>query len=431
MNSDLGLKEAAAHFLVAAAIFDKIKIEVSGLKPEEVTLDLTEANIEVCAHMIRAQAQRCAYEKVKRSATSKYNLLSQLAMQAAVFYQKAYQLVTTPSMEQAKELRSHRTVLHYHVCEFTSQANYWMAQQFLRQMKETSRGIGIAIGYFKQAYSALKEMEEEKKKLPQPIVNQYENLLKHFAERINNLEGKNNRAFHEEVPKEVEKIECLQYSQPFSLDDDINRPFEGKDIIYRLVPAEVQKLADEYKSFIEGIIAEAQQWITISDRVQESFKKKHDLPACLYAASGEQKVPEDLLAKIQQCKEKGGMKLLRFRLEELSAASETIEMKINNLLIQLQCEEEDDEEFRKLHGALCTQATSKSLTQAIHNHLNDHRESLRKAKTVDASVAYTLEKEQEYLELIAIDKSELINRIPKNASTDKGLSSVALQYFLQ
>lgn len=428
MDPNVDLKVPAAHFLVAAAILEKVKIEASGLKKEEVTLDLTEVNLEICICMIKAQAQNCVFEKVKRINAGKFSMLAQLAMQASVLYKNAYKLIMTPTMEQVKSLRSYAVVIHYKACYFMSQANFWMAQQYLRRMKETNTGIGEAISYLNIAYNSLKEIKE-KDKLPQAIINQYDMLLKHYAERKAFLEEKN-KVCNQTVPSQVDKIECLQYSQPFSLEEDINRPFEGKDIISRLVPPKVHALANEYKSFVEGIISEALQSITISERVQESFKKKHDLPACLYAATGEQKLPEDLLAKIQQCKEKGGLKLLRFRLEELNSTSKTLEMKINNLLIQLQCEEEEDDEFRKRKGSLCTQAKSKDLTQGMRVQLNSFRDKLEKAKKVDTSVLYTLEQEKQYLELIEYDKAELINRLPKSSSTEKELSPIVSQYII-
>jgi len=428
MDPNVDLKVAAAHFLVAAAILEKIKIEATGLKSEELTLDLTETNLDICICMTRAQAQYCVYEKVKRVNSNKFTLLAQLAMQASVLYQKATQLIMTTTMEQAKSLRNFRVVLDYQAYSFMAQANYWAAQQFIKQMRETHRGIGVAIAYMIRACDSLKEVKE-KERLPQSIVNQYEALLKHYSERTVALEDKNKK-FRETIPTEVDDIECLQYSQPFSLEEDINRPFEGKDIIVRLVPAKVHTLANEYKSFVESIIAEATQSITIADRIQESFKKKHNLPASLYAASGDQKLPEDLSAKIQQCKEKGGTKLLRFRLEELNTTSETLEMKINNLLIQLQCEEEEDEEFRKKHKALSTQAKSKDLTQKILSQLNSFKEKLEKAKMMDNSVVCTLEKEQENFELIELEKSELLSKIPKSTSMEKQASLVAAKYFI-
>jgi hypothetical protein len=346
-------------------------------------------------------------------------------MKASVFYQRAYQLAIKPEMDKAKSLRNHVSILHYTACNFLSQANYWMSQQYARRVKETRTGIGIAITYMKKAYNSINQVKESE--LPASIINQYKSLVAHYLERINYLEGKNNTIFHESVPEEVDTIECLQYSHPFNLDDDLNRPFEGKEIIRRLVPSEVYILVNEYKFFIEGIINGAQQWITISDRALESFKKKHNLPACLYAASGEQKLPEDLLAKIQECKMKGGLKSIRFALVELNNISESIEMKINNLLIQLQYEAEEDEEFRRLHGSLCTQARSEELTKGIRAKLSSYRDNLRLAKMVDSSVTYTLEKEDEYFELIESDKSELISRIPKSSYTEKHLSPVASQ----
>lgn len=423
----MDLREATAHFLIAAAIFDKIKIEISGLKEEEITLDLTEANIEVCMYMAKAQAQYCAFEKVRKTNSGRFSLLAQLAMQTSAFYQKAYQAIAAPPMEAAKSLRNHVLVIHYNVWAFMARANYWMAQQHIKLLRESGAGIGTAIAYMNKACACMRQLEEQKTKLPPSIAKQYDNLVGHFSEQREHLERRNTAVHREPVPSEVDAIECLQYSQPFSLDDDLNRPFEGKEIISRLVPPEVHKLANEYKSFIEGIINEAQQRIIICDREEAGFKKKHNLPACLYAVSGEQKLPEDLLAKIQQCNEKGGLKFLRYTLEELNTIADTIEMKINNLLIQLQYEGEEDQEFRGRYGMLCSQARSEELTLGIVAQIGNYREKLAQGKMIDTSVANTLKSEEEFFDLIEIDKSEIISRIPKSSYTERQVSSVAAQ----
>ena len=318
------------------------------MKGDEATLDLSVINLELCRYMAKAQAQYCAFEKVKRTSPGSFNLLSQLAMQAAAYYKKAHQLILSPSMANAASIKSCISVLNFNACAFTAQAHYWMAQQYLKNMKESNTGIGKAVGHLKKASDSIDSMREEEKGLSPAVYNQYKALSKHYSDRAKNLENKNIANFKEPVPDKLDPIECLQFTQPFSLDEDLARPFEGKDIISRLLPFDIQRLEDDYKNFIEEIISECLQWITISDREQEAILPKHNLPACLYGASGEQRVPEDLLVKIQQCKEKGGIRFLRFALNNLTSSSESVELKINNLTAQLQCQHHAPHKSRRL-----------------------------------------------------------------------------------
>lgn len=377
---------------------------------------------------MRAQAQHCAISKVSRYAPDKFSLLAQLAMQAADFYYKAHGLLATPSMARASPLRKFLPVIVFNACANKAKANFLMAQQYVNEFKTDKVGIGKAVAYMTIACNILEEIKGDQATLPPGILNQYHELRNTYGKQKNYFEEANKSTFHEEVPGEVEKIECKAFTQALSLDEDLNRPFEGKEILSRMIPQMVQKLEDEYKECVEAIINQTFDFLAAADKEQEDFWVKHDLPACLYAASGEQKLPEDLLAKIQQCKEKGGTKLLRYTLDNLISSANSIEVQLNNMETQLQSEIEEDEQFRNKFGENCFPEKVRTLIIKMWNYIDNYRNKLKEGREVDGMLSKMLIDEGVKFEIIEIDKSEIIAMIPKSSCAERQLSFVATQY---
>jgi hypothetical protein len=114
--------------------------------------------------------------------------------------------------------------------------------------------------------------------------------MKRYSIQYVQLIEVNTKMYKYPLVDNAERIECLQYSEAFSLNEELNKSFEGREVFTRMIPPEVKLLEEDYRKYIEG------------------FMKSHNLPNSLYAAPGEQKIPEDLLGKFYQCRERGGTK---------------------------------------------------------------------------------------------------------------------------
>jgi hypothetical protein len=330
-------------------------------------------------------------------------------------------------MADSLPLKKFFPVVAFNERAFKAMANFQMAQIYIKQVKMSKTGIGKAIAYITEAYNILEEIKKDEGSWPSRIRDQYHELIKIYSKRKTYLEELNNKIFHEEVPGKVDQIECKQFVQTFSLDEELNRPFEGNEIFSRMIPQMVQNLEDEYKGHVEVIINIVLDSITAADKEQEEFWVRHDLPACLYAASGEQKIPEDLLAKIQQCKEKGGTKSLRYTLDNLISSGDSIELQLNNLHAQLQSEIEEDEQFRRTFGPHCFPEKVRTLINTMWNYLDHYREKLKEERKIDGMLSRMLINEGEKFEILEIDKSEIIAKMPKSSCAERQLSFVATQ----
>jgi hypothetical protein len=64
-------------------------------------------------------------------------------------------------------------------------------------------------------------------------------LKKKYIEQYKQLVKANNKMYHQVVVENVYKIECLQYSQVFSLQEELNHPFEEREIFAKMIPSGV------------------------------------------------------------------------------------------------------------------------------------------------------------------------------------------------
>jgi hypothetical protein len=54
MDKDDKLESAANYFLLSAALFEQIKVELPNLNEVERTLDFTETNLEMCSYIYQS-----------------------------------------------------------------------------------------------------------------------------------------------------------------------------------------------------------------------------------------------------------------------------------------------------------------------------------------------------------------------------------------
>ena len=419
------LKDAAKNFLIAAWIFDKLKIESSSLRPGEATLDLSEQNLLMCSYLMRSQAQFCAYERVKKTAPKKYALLAKLSMQACVFYGKAYSLVSTPPVCTAADPKNFVAVLQFSEHFYMASSYYWMAMQYKLETEETTVGIGKAIANIRKAISYLDVLRSLEKSLSPAILTQYRETIKHYTDQRTYLEDQNNKIYHESVPSKVDEIECMPFGQPTSIESELTKPFEGQETFARLVPPGVRALEDEYKTEVGNLMNDTFSISKQCDTVQDQFMAKHNLPSCLHAVSGEQEIPEDLWIRIKQCKEKGGVAGIQQIFSGVGTVANNNASTLQKLADQLRAEEEEDQALRSKYGSAWNRLPSPNLNMTLKKQIEHWGAKFAQGKKADEKIQALLDSNKEHFALIELEKAAITARIPKPQHGVESLSPAA------
>ncbi len=418
--------DAAKCFLFCSCLFDKIKIEASTLRPPDNGIDMSEQNLLMCSYITKAQAQYCAYDKVKRKAPNKYTMLAKLAMQTSVFYNKAYSLACTPAICRAVDPRTYASVLHFNEFAFAAQANYWMALEYESAVGETMMGIGLAVAYVQKAFDCIMTIKNQEKGLSPAILSQCNVLMKQYSAKKALLDDQNLRLYHEPVPKLTEEIECLQFTHPILVDDELSLPFEGRERLSQLVPRGVRGLEEEYRVRVGGYISQSVQIMNQHDALQEKYLAQYGLPSALHAAFGEQTLPEDVWEKVKQCKEKGGMKILGYIMGSMASFVENAERSLSDMSARLQIEGEEDQEFRAKYGkAAWYRLPSKDLNKGICDQLKYYEQKIVMCKKADDTIKELIKSNRDYLELIEMEREDMIENTPKSSHAEQQPSFVA------
>jgi programmed cell death 6-interacting protein len=407
------LKEATNSFLTAAWLFDKIKLEMSNGNPAEFTLDLGDLNMNMGSLLMRAQAQQTTYDKIKLTRFDKANLLAKLAMQAGEYYAEAYNYANTSPLSKVSDAKTFVPLIKFHENLLKAQAYYWNGIMYHDKCKETTEGIGKGVANLRRANNYLSLASKMEKQLPQPVLNYYKDFSQKLKERTEIVENQNIKLYHETIPDAFEDPELMPYGQPISLEAELTKAYEGKEVLANMIPPVVRQLEYEYKNEVEQLMGQIFDTAKQTDSAQLDFLSKHNLPAVLHAVSGEQKIPEDLWHKIKECREKGGIGGLEKLVANVTSLADNNCASISKLLAELKQEEDEDEEMRKKYGTLWNRTPSNVENQAITKQVSYYKEMYDKGKAADITVRDMIEKNKPNLTVLEMNREELTARIPR------------------
>eukprot|EP00826_Nyctotherus_ovalis_P001219 TRINITY_DN1016_c0_g1_i1.p1 TRINITY_DN1016_c0_g1~~TRINITY_DN1016_c0_g1_i1.p1 ORF type:complete len:622 (+),score=216.51 TRINITY_DN1016_c0_g1_i1:229-2094(+) len=422
-------KDAANNFLKAAWILEKIKAESGGLKSPDFGLDLSEQNLHMCSYIMKAQAQYCTYEKVKLTRPDKYGLLAKLAMQGSSYYGNAYSYASTPPLCKALDPKKFTAILQFYETSYIAQAYYWDALEKQQICTNTTEGMGKAVASIRKANQYLDGMKKYEKSLAPAILNPYRELCKQLQEKRTQIENQNSKIYHENVPDSVSEIDCMPFGQPISIEAELNKPYEGQEILQRMVPPAVRELEEEYKREVGVVMGQAFDVAKRNDAAQAQLLGKFGLPAALHAVSGEQTLPEDLWQRIKQCKERGGLNGLLQTFSGVESLAENNSSTIQKLFGQLRQEEEEDQAMRAKYGSAWSRLPSNSINQTMVTQINYYKQKLEQGRAADQKVRDTMGQKKALLDLLELDRDALTARIPKSSNAAEHLSPAAAKYF--
>lgn len=422
------LKEATSSFLTAAWAFDRIKLEASNAVQGDFTLDLGELNVNMCGLLMRAQAQQCTYDKIKVTRADKASLLAKLAMQAAEYYAGAHGFANTPPLSKTSDAKTFVPLIKFHENLLRAQAYFWNGVMYHERCKETTEGIGKGVANFRRANSYLEPMAKMEKYLPQQTLNSYKDFTQKLKDRAELVEKQNTKLYHEPVPEVIDDPELMPYGQPISLEAELATPYDGQDVLAKMIPLAVRQLEREYKDEVGALLGQVFDVAKQADSVQLDFLGKHNLPAALHAVSGEQKIPDDLWQKIKECREKGGAEGLEKLVANVAALADNNSASIQKLLADLKQEEDEDEAMRAKYGAVWSRMQSSVQNQQVKQQVNYFRDMYEKGKNADATVKGMIESSKGELGVLEMTREELTARIPKREMTGEQPSPAVTKY---
>jgi hypothetical protein len=433
MGADMGklpgdkVKQAASLFLTAAWIFERIKRDLVSLKLTEYTPDVSENNLTMCSFLMKAQAQSCAYERVRANRPDKYDLLAKLAMQASKDYEVANGYSKAIGLEKTIDGKILLGIMQFKEGALRSYAYYWSAMDQKKKCEESVIGMGKALASINKAMNCLEELKKQEKNFPPEVMNEYKTLHTHCAELQRTIENLNNKLYHESVPSRAAEIDAMPYGKPISIEGELDRPFEGKEIILLTVPAGVKVLSNEYRKEVGNIIQESFDMIRQVEDNQVQMLKKYNLPSSIHVISNEQKIPDDMWQRIKKCKENGGGRGLKHLMEGVEDLAKCNENSLKIIYNQLKEEENEDKELKEKYGLKWTRLPSLSLNVNMLKQLENFKQKYEAERQLEKATKESAQASKFAFDLLELDRESITNKIPKSSKDGTELPASALK----
>jgi hypothetical protein len=150
LSSEQGIKDASKLLQEAASIFDNLKTQANTLKPADISPDFQSQTCDMNSNLCLAQAQYLFY-KMAKDKNMKPALLSQIAMQASVYFSVAFE-----KSQMAQPLRSYDNGAFAAKCgwftNYFEAVAYWeLGQVSYKEADDKGRGMGACCGYLNKA----------------------------------------------------------------------------------------------------------------------------------------------------------------------------------------------------------------------------------------------------------------------------------------
>lgn len=419
------VKEAAGLFLTAAWIFDRLKLDLVNLQLKELSPDVSVENLSMCFFLMKAQAQSCAYERVLHAKPDRYDLLARLAMQACKEYEVANGYSKGVGVAKAANGKNIITIMQYKEAVFRSRAFYWSAMNQKRTCEESVTGMGKAVASIRKAMEILDSLKKVEKSFTPEIMNEYKTFYAQCADLQRITESLNNKLYHESIPTRPVEIDGMLYGQPISIEGELDRPFEGKEIFSLKVPQGVRALDNEYKKEVGVIIQETFELARQIEEYQVQMLRKYNLPSAIHAVSSEQKIPEDMWQRIRKCKENGGANSLNQIINGVEELAKCNGTNIMNIYTQLKEEEKEDQAMKQKYGSKWSRLPSANLNVNMAKQLKNYKQKFDEGRQSDIALKELIATMKEQFGLLELDRDSLTKKIPKSKFVAGGLSPAA------
>lgn len=377
MGKELNLKEACRNFLFAADIFARIQSEAKSLNSAERGCDFSEPYLSMCIEIMKAHAHYSLFESAKKATGGNILLLSKLAMQTSLHFEKAnsYASVLSKVLDQKKFI-----CLLFNHYFFRAQAYHYMSAIHSKGSNTKVPEIGSALCYIRKSQEVLGNVKKIEGLLTADMVYSFQFTAHKLAEKEALYLDQNNRIYHQPIPTLVNEIQSSEYTEKGELPliSQLEGSFEGEEIFAKLGSILKKNNGEEAKA--------------------DTSIHKHSV--------------DDIYEAIKQHKERADVIFMGYQINSIQKTYQDNKTKLINLGSQLIFEEEDDNKCREIYGALWGRTRSCELNSTKKMSIQNMVDTMAQSKRTQEEIASRVEVLKEYYPLLNQDKAaveQLIN----------------------
>lgn len=398
-DSDDGLKLALKWLQQSAGIFAHLKGVTPFAIPQEPTPDLNPDTLQVLSNLMLAQAQEIFIVKAIKD-NMKEAIIAKLACQCEDLYAETLRGLQKDSIRSLWDKEWIATVAG-------KQAGFHaMTQLYQSMVCRANQAIGEEISRLQNAIELFKAAQTRSGR-PTLFEEHATRAQRHLVEA-----KKHNDFIYNEIIPDVKSLESpgkaqLAKALPLSLPLAQN----SKDLFADLVPVALhQAIAASEARKNEVVNAEIMR-LREATQALNGVLASLNLPAAIEVTSGDS-LPQSLLDKAREVREKGGIESVRTLINELPQLLQRNQEILDESDRMLNEEREADTRLRTQFKEKWTRTPSEKLTDMFRSNAGKYREIIRNAINADKTVRETFDKHARGMELLSKAGGELQSACP-------------------
>lgn len=410
-DSDDGLKLALKWLQQSAGIFAHLKGVTPFAIPQEPTPDLNPDTLQVLSNLMLAQAQEIFIVKAIKD-NMKEAIIAKLSCQCEDLYAETLRGMQKDSIRSLWEKEWIATVAG-------KQAGFHaMTQLYQSMVCRANQAIGEEIARLQNAIELFKAAQSRSGR---------STLFEEYATRAQRLlveAKKHNDFIYNEIIPDVKSLESpgkaqLAKALPLSLPLSQN---PKQDLFADLVPVALhQAIAASEARKNEVVNAEIMR-LREATQTLNGVLASLNLPAAIEVTSGDA-LPQSLLDKGREVREKGGIESVRTLINELPQLLQRNQEILDESDRMLNEEREADARLRTQFKEKWTRTPSEKLTEMFRSNAAKYREIIRNAINADKTVRETFEKHARGMELLSKAAGDLQTACPSGGGGSLANSS--------
>ncbi|XP_003747646.1 programmed cell death 6-interacting protein [Galendromus occidentalis] len=416
ISDDESLKTSTKYFQMAAGVYHHLRTFAQTVTQESLTADLHPDTLTVLYTICLAQAQEGFYHKATKDG-KKDSLLAQVASQCEDLYADALKLMSRDHLRCIFE-KDWFTVLGIKEHAFKAVTHYHKALQARadKEVGEELARLQVALENFRVVQTKMQQNTTV------PLGDHFLEMLRKANRYYEDTKKDNDFIYHARIPeiKQLGTIRPAAVAKAIALSSPLMPVEKRENLFDALLPISVsqgcQKVEFRRSELVTVELSKLKQATQVLNGVLASL----NLPAAIEDVAGGAQLPPSIQRKAQEVKDKGGLKALEAKMNELGPQLQRNREIVEESKNMLDDEERSDQNLKNQFKEKWTRLPSSNLNQPMRETLKKYTSIIDKAVAADKVVQQKFQAHRYAMVLLGGSESELSGNIPQGPVASAG-----------
>lgn len=203
------------------------------------------------ADLCLAQAQYLFYKKAVMSGM-KAGILSKTSMQVSEYFKNAYQHSQTNTGIKLFDSGRFCGVMHYHSYYFEAMAYLCLAIETYKNVAETSKGIGLAMGYYSKTLQVMDGVKSVVMAIPPNYQDTYNKKINEVKTGLGKAKSDNDSIYFEKVigADGVTRPDAQNFVKMEPMQGEIDHTHNIENQLRHIIPPQVRVMQEELRGLL-------------------------------------------------------------------------------------------------------------------------------------------------------------------------------------